>query len=132
MNDLRLSNVTQAQAYSNPRTQVSSEEKPAKAETPSTEASINQDVQKAANAQPAKVELNAKDLKKLTEELQKRVGGMDAQIQFSVDDTTGQSIIKVMDRATKEVIRQIPSEEMLQIARGLDRYQEGLLVNNKA
>ena len=40
-------------------------------------------------------------------------------------------IVKVMDNATKEVIRQIPSVEMLAIAKALDKIQ-GLLIKQKA
>ncbi len=52
-------------------------------------------------------------------------------LEFSVDDDTGKTVIKVMDSSTKEVIRQIPSEEILEIARALDRLQ-GLLLRQKA
>ncbi|QRM20999.1 hypothetical protein GBK02_07770 [Dechloromonas sp. TW-R-39-2] len=75
---------------------------------------------------------NAKELKQLTEELQRRVGGAGSQLEFSIDKESGESVVKVLDRQTKEVIRQIPSEEMLRIARGLDRYKEGLLINSQA
>lgn len=52
-------------------------------------------------------------------------------IQFSIDDDTGISIIKVIDIATKDVIRQFPSEEMLSIAKAIDQMK-GLLVQQKA
>ena len=56
---------------------------------------------------------------------------MSGNLEFSLDDETGQTVIKVIDSSTKELIRQIPSEEMLEIARALDRLQ-GLLVRQKA
>jgi flagellar protein FlaG len=52
-------------------------------------------------------------------------------IEFTVDDQTDRTVVKVVDRATKEVIRQIPSEEMLRIAQALDHLQ-GLLVKQQA
>lgn len=52
-------------------------------------------------------------------------------LEFSLDDESGRTIVKVVDTSTDEVIRQIPSEEMLEIARALDRLQ-GLLVRQKA
>lgn len=51
-------------------------------------------------------------------------------LQFSVDSDTGVSFIKVIDTSTNEVIRQIPSEEMLAIAKALDSLK-GLLVHQK-
>lgn len=83
-------------------------------------------------AVPPKTAPSDKELRRVTEELQQRVGGADAQLQFSVDESSGLSVVKVTDRTTHEVIRQYPSEEVMQIAKGLDRYKEGLLVNSKA
>ena len=40
-------------------------------------------------------------------------------------------MVKVVDQSTKEVIRQIPSEEMLAIAKALDSLK-GLLVRQTA
>jgi flagellar protein FlaG len=53
-------------------------------------------------------------------------------LEFSIDDSTGQTVVKVVDSSTKELIRQIPSEEMLAIAKALDGEIKGLLVRNKA
>ncbi len=52
-------------------------------------------------------------------------------IQFNLDDDTGKTIVKVIDLATKDVIRQFPSEEMLSIAKAIDQMK-GLLVQQKA
>lgn len=38
------------------------------------------------------------------------------EIRFSVDDESGHMVIKVMDSKTDEVIRQIPSDEVLALA----------------
>lgn len=50
---------------------------------------------------------------------------------FSVDDDTGKTVVRVADAQTGEIIRQIPSEEMLEIARSLDKLQ-GMLLHQKA
>lgn len=52
-------------------------------------------------------------------------------LQFSLDDDTGKTIVKVIDKTTDEVIRQFPSEEMLNIAKALDTMK-GLLIQQKA
>lgn len=52
-------------------------------------------------------------------------------IQFSLDEDTGRTVVKVVDVQTQQILRQIPSEEMLQIAKALDKLQ-GLLIQNKA
>jgi len=53
-------------------------------------------------------------------------------LEFSIDDSTGKTLVKVVDSSTKELIRQIPSEEMLAIAQAIDGEIKGLLVRNKA
>ena len=52
-------------------------------------------------------------------------------VEFSLDKDSDKMIVKVMDNATKEVIRQIPSVEMLAITKALDKIQ-GLLIKQKA
>ena len=37
-------------------------------------------------------------------------------LEFTVDEDSGRTVIKVLDSETKEIIRQIPPEEMLRIA----------------
>ncbi len=61
-----------------------------------------------------------------------------SNLEFSIDDTTGQTVVKVVDSSTKEVIRQIPSEEMLAIAQTLasegegEKAGKGILLRNSA
>lgn len=52
-------------------------------------------------------------------------------LSFSLDQESKQMVVKVIDQGTKEVIRQIPSEEMLALAKALDTMK-GLLVQQKA
>lgn len=54
-----------------------------------------------------------------------------SNLQFTVDEATGIDVVKFIDIKTKEVIRQIPSEEMLALARRLDELK-GLLIKDKA
>lgn len=52
-------------------------------------------------------------------------------LEFSLDSDTEKAVVKVVDQQTKEVIRQIPTAEALEIAKALDRVQ-GLLIREKA
>ncbi|MDX1677265.1 flagellar protein FlaG [Arsukibacterium sp.] len=58
-------------------------------------------------------------------------------LSFSIDDASGRSVIKVVDFETDELIKQIPSEELLKVAQNIKRLQEemgqsiGLLIDNK-
>lgn len=52
-------------------------------------------------------------------------------LQFSVDKDIDRTVVKVVDPTTQEVVRQIPSKEVIEIAKSLDRLQ-GLLLKEKA
>lgn len=54
-----------------------------------------------------------------------------SDLKFSIDDDTGKTIVRITDVKTGEMIRQIPSAELVEIAKSLDRMQ-GLLVKQKA
>lgn len=49
-------------------------------------------------------------------------------LEFSLDTDSKRTVIKVIDQKTKEILRQIPSEEVLEIAKALDHMQQGLLI----
>ena len=52
-------------------------------------------------------------------------------LQVSQDPESGETVVQVIDRSTNQVLRQIPPNEMLSIARALDRVQ-GLLIRDQA
>ncbi|AMO68907.1 flagellin FlaG [gamma proteobacterium BDW918] len=59
------------------------------------------------------IEKTSQAVAKLNEILKDR----ERDLEFSVDDTTGRTILKVIHAESGEVIRQIPPEELLNIAR---------------
>jgi flagellar protein FlaG len=71
------------------------------------------------------------EIRDAVEKIKQFVLPVTSDIQFSIDEDTDKTVVTVVDRGTKEVIRQIPSEEMLEIAKALDRLQ-GLLIRQKA
>lgn len=52
-------------------------------------------------------------------------------LEFNVDQASGRTVVRVVDLETNQIIRQIPSEEMVELARVLERL-EGLLVDKHA
>lgn len=76
-------------------------------------------------------EPSQEQVKQAVEAVQKAVEPVARDLQFTIDKETGKTIISVVDAVTKEVIRQIPGEEILAIAKAIDRMQ-GLLFRQKA
>ena len=55
----------------------------------------------------------------------------DRSMQFSLSEGTGKTVVEIKDGKTGEVIRQIPTEEALNLEKKLDEVQ-GLLFSKKA
>jgi flagellar protein FlaG len=72
------------------------------------------DASQAQDAPKSEVELQSavKDIQDFVQSLQRN-------LEFSVDDSTGTWVVKVVARDSGEVIRQIPSETALELARSL-------------
>ena len=86
-------------------------------------------VQQASNAS------NFPQIKQAVENINKSAQIQSQGIEFSID-TDDRTIVKVVDKNTKTVLRQIPSEEALNIAKAIDKAieqsQQGLLINQRA
>jgi flagellar protein FlaG len=52
-------------------------------------------------------------------------------LDFSVDSNTGQSVLRVVNPDSGEVVRQLPAEETLRVAAAID-YMQSILVNQRA
>ncbi|AGI23640.1 hypothetical protein H681_08830 [Pseudomonas sp. ATCC 13867] len=53
-------------------------------------------------------------------DIQKHVQGVRRNLNFSIDDATGDVVVKVIDGESGKVVRQIPSEEVLKLAARLE------------
>ena len=55
--------------------------------------------------------------------IQSFVQNIRRDLNFSVDDSSGRVVVKVTDRASGDVIRQLPSEEALRLAESLEEVR---------
>lgn len=85
---------------------------------------VEQEVQ--ANANPdalRKTERAAQEeepLEDVVSNLNQLVRDLHRELQFSVDEDSGDTVIKVIDSKTDEVLRQIPSEEVMRLRQRLE------------
>ncbi len=70
-------------------------------------------------------------LQEVANRLTLAIGTVGQQVQFSVDHDTGKTVLRVTDVESGAVLRQIPGDEALALARILDRMQ-GVLIRQKA
>lgn len=98
--------------------------------------------QKGGNDLPAAepAATNARvDVKEMQENVEAAVKQMNEYIQstqrdlsFSYDKSSGETVVKVLDRATQQVIRQMPDETFLKLARSKDSEGSFQLLNAQA
>ena len=80
--------------------------------------------EEAREAEKARAQQAADDISDL-------LASMPKSLNLSVDEDLGQVVVKVMDPETKEVIKQIPSEEALELAKSLSKMR-GMFVETRA
>ena len=103
------------------------EDRPAQPATPTGEAESAGKSKLAAVAKPSREDVSAA-VRKMNDAML----GSSQSLQFSIDEDSNDIVVKVIDQSTKEVVRQIPSKEALQIAKSIDKMQQGLLINQTA
>jgi len=81
----------------------------------------------AAEAAPTTV---AVQTERAVREINEAMKMLSTNLRFQVDEDSGRTIVKVVDGESGDVLRQIPSETTLQIARSLDRLA-GHLVSDR-
>ncbi|WP_219060432.1 flagellar protein FlaG [Pseudomonas sp. UMAB-08] len=79
----------------------------------------------------ASKESDSGKLKIAVQEIEKFVQSVKRNLEFSIDETSGKVVVKVIASETGEVVRQIPSEEALKLADNLSNASS-VLFNAKA
>jgi flagellar protein FlaG len=74
---------------------------------------------------------DSKKLKQAVQDIQKFVQSIKRNLEFSIDKTSGRVVVKVIATDTGEVVRQIPTEEVLKLADSLSTAGN-VLFNGKA
>lgn len=76
-----------------------------------------------------KVAKESDDLKQAVSQLNDFVQNVQRDLQFSIDKESGVMVVKVIDAKSEKVIRQIPSEEAIKLARGVAEQSDDVVFN---
>ena len=71
---------------------------------------------------------SSQQLEKAAENMNKHVQSLKRDLHFSVDDDTGETVIRVVDSESQKTIRTIPSDEFLSIQQQFNQ-SVGMLLN---
>ena len=75
----------------------------------------------ATRPEPEAQPVSRKELDDAVKKINESLPPSARSLEFSVDDESKQTVVKIIDLSTKEVVRQIPTEEALEIAKSLDK-----------
>jgi len=98
----------------------------AKVNAPAVASTGAKDAKAADGVEPTKAELNS-----AVEKLNQSMTASSQDLQFSVDEDSKKTVVKLIDRTTHEVLRQMPTKEALEIAKSLDKAM-GKLIDQRA
>lgn len=90
-----------------------------------------------AQAKPLAAEVAAKqeeyerlDLKSALSEVNDHLKNIQRDLQFEVDEESNHTIVRVVDSETGDIVRQIPAEEFLRLAKRMEEL-DGLLMSER-
>ncbi|MES2935510.1 MAG: flagellar protein FlaG [Pseudomonadota bacterium] len=103
----------------------------ADAGAPAVTAVATNNIQMKAVNGTKSAEPSAAEVAQSVEAINKFLKPVANNIEFSVDEDSGTTLVKIIDTETQAILRQIPSKEALSMAKELGKLQ-GLLVREKA
>ncbi|MEW8627948.1 MAG: flagellar protein FlaG [Candidatus Thiodiazotropha sp.] len=104
-----------------------------KRDVPSTDGKGSVEIQ-PKSSEPVKIsqeqaleEKSAIDPSELASKVENLNQLVSRDLEFSVDDETGQQVLRVIDSETGKVIRQVPSDQILHVISQVQKATEGML-----
>ena len=140
MNISTLTNTTQAlnqaqtQRTPSPVTTQNTGNAPVEQRPSSAPQPVNQSQQIAKNVSATENQDELQALNDAAQKISAHLNLKNSSLEFSVDQNSGKNVVKIVDKTTTEVVRQIPSEEAIHIAQALDELDEirqGLLLSEQ-
>ncbi|GEA11648.1 flagellar protein FlaG [Alteromonas sp. KUL49] len=104
----------------------------------STQQTSNNTTQASTNSADISIrEVESESLNEAVREVESFLQTQNRNLTFSVDEETSKSVVTVKDSESGDVIRQIPSEEVLKLAERIQELQQdvgssvGVFINNE-
>jgi len=97
----------------------------------SPSAAIARDLTGVAAAAPGENVQSATTLRAAVAAINRAAKSLTHSVELVLDDRSEQPVVRVVDSETGQLVRQIPTEEVLELRRAIDRIT-GLLINRTA
>ncbi len=97
---------------------------------------LHQEAASPPNEIPVDADVKKSEIVAAVKNVENYMQNMKRELEFSIDERSGNTVVKVIDPESKEVIRQMPSEEFLKLSSTLhDNPGDdvvGVIMNRKA
>lgn len=95
------------------------------ADSPPQNAYAQQTAAVSSETRQSSQPITQQDIKEAANKIKQDAKSYEYDLQFSIEEDTGQTIIKVWDPSTNKVVKQYPQEEVVALARRLHDIQSG-------
>jgi flagellar protein FlaG len=102
--------------------------------SPAQQGAVPKPVHAAAAIEPSSAVdavVGPEQLAHAVKQINEAIKSMSSGVEFTIDEQSHATVVKVVDVDTREVLRQMPSAETLDIAKSLNKLQ-GLLIRQQA
>ncbi len=111
--------------------------KPSKtSNTGSSRETKSQDLEVMTTVDPVVIEKQIQDSQEqidhIMEEIKEKTKDMSFSVDMRYDDRINRTIAKIVDKETGSVIREIPPEDLVKVARMIKDMAEGIIIDNQA
>lgn len=98
---------------------------------PDANASVPKPVVQEAKAVKPTGEATSGQLQEAVKTINDAFKHSNINMEFQIDSDTKQTVVKMVDGATGELLRQYPSEEAIAISKSINKMQSGILLRQK-
>ncbi|MED5616854.1 flagellar protein FlaG [Janthinobacterium sp. P210005] len=119
---MTIDTIAAASAARIDKSYASADTPPARPAAPRTATENDTVAPQQASKEPSREQLD-KAVSELNQSSQMKTQGL----EFSVDEDSQRTVVKVIDQETKEVLRQIPTREALELAKTFDSAKGSLI-----
>ncbi len=88
-------------------------------------------VEKQALSKDEGLQESQEALQEKVAQLNDHMQNLSRQLHFQVDEKSGDTVVQVIDSETDKLVRQIPSQEVLDVRSAIEKYK-GILLKAKA
>jgi flagellar protein FlaG len=119
---MTIDTIAAASAARIDKSYASADTSPARPAAPRTATETDTVAPQQASKEPSRDQLN-QAVSELNQSSQMKTQGL----EFSIDEDSQRTVVKVIDQETKEVLRQIPTKEALELSKTFDSAKGSLI-----